>query len=129
MARQCIDRARVLHSISPDSLRYQAAPMLKVLGDPDEVRAAISNLIDNAVKYSGKDVKVTVEMSQDDGHVLVRVKDEGVEFPKSQLKQVFKRFYRVPSPQMNAVKGTGLGLYILRPLGRQASQGKGLGGE
>jgi two-component system sensor histidine kinase SenX3 len=119
VARECIDRARVLHSISPDSLRYQAAPLLKVLGDPDEVRAAISNLIDNAVKYSGKDVKVTVEISQDDGHVLVRVKDEGVGLPKSQLKQIFKRFYRVPSPQMNAVKGTGLGLYIVRSVAKR----------
>src|SRR5689334_4233966 len=119
VARECIDRARVLHRIAPDALRYHPAPPVKVLGDPEEVRAAISNLIDNAVKYSGKDVKVTVEISQNEGQVLLRVKDEGVGLPKSQLKQIFKRFYRVPSPHMNSVKGTGLGLYIVHSVAKR----------
>ena len=83
------------------------------------MRAAVSNLIDNAVKYSGKDVKVCVETEQTDGYVLMRVKDAGVGIPKTELKRVFKRFHRVPGPLASRVKGTGLGLYIVRSVAKR----------
>jgi two-component system sensor histidine kinase SenX3 len=90
-----------------------------VLGDPDEVRAAVSNLIDNAVKYSGPEVRVTVETSKVDGRfACVRVIDRGAGIPKTELKQIFKRFYRVPGPTTR-VPGTGLGLYIVRSVAKR----------
>jgi len=90
-----------------------------VLGDLDEVRAAVSNLIDNAVKYSGKDVNVTVEIARmDEKYAAVRVKDKGAGIPQSELKQIFKRFYRVPGPLARRVQGTGLGLYIVRAVAK-----------
>jgi two-component system sensor histidine kinase SenX3 len=120
VVQECVQRARILQGVSADAIRYQPGPPLTITGDLDEVRAAVSNLIDNAVKYSGKDVRVTVELSQEDGkYVSVRVKDEGVGLPKSELKQVFKRFYRVPGPLASAVKGTGLGLYIVRSVAKR----------
>jgi two-component system sensor histidine kinase SenX3 len=97
------------------------------------VRAAISNLIDNAVKYSGSEVQVGVEIDQlEDKYVLVRVKDQGAGIPRSELKQVFKRFYRVPGALASRVKGTGLGLYIVRSVakrhgGRAWAESDGLG--
>jgi two-component system sensor histidine kinase SenX3 len=79
-----------------EALEYQPGPAVTVLGDPDEVRAAVSNLIDNAVKYSGSPMNVTVETAAVDGKfVSLRVKDQGVGIPKIELKQIFKRFYRV----------------------------------
>jgi signal transduction histidine kinase len=89
------------------------------MADLEEVRAAVSNLIENAVKYSGKDVRVRVETEQVDGYVLMRVKDAGVGIPKTELKRVFKRFHRVPGPLASRVKGTGLGLYIVRSVAKQ----------
>src|SRR5579871_5581168 len=53
VVEECLTRARTLHHVTPESLDYQPGPPATVLGDPDEVRAAVSNLIDNAVKYSG----------------------------------------------------------------------------
>ena len=80
------------------------------MGDLDEVRAAVSNLIDNAVKYSGSEVQVLVETAAvDDKFISVRVRDQGPGIPKTELKQIFKRFYRVPGPLATRVKGTGLG--------------------
>jgi len=119
VVRECVDRARVLHGIPMEGLRYHTGAQVKILGDRDEVRAAVSNLIDNAVKYSGKDVRVSIEVGQTDGQALVRVKDEGVGLPKSELKQIFKRFYRVPGAHAAAVKGTGLGLYIVRSVAKR----------
>ena len=117
---ECLTRARTLHSLTPDSLEYHPGPVASVMGDIDEVRAAVSNLVDNAVKYSGKTVKVTVDTANMEGKfVLVRVKDEGVGIPKTEMKRLFKRFYRIPGPLASRVKGTGLGLYIVRSVAKR----------
>ena len=80
----------------------------------------VSNLIDNAVKYSGNDVRVTVETAKVDGkYVTVRVRDQGLGIPKTELKQIFKRFYRVPGAPATRVKGIGLGLYIVRSVAKR----------
>ena len=110
-------------------------PPVTVQGDEEEVRAALSNLIDNAVKYAGKEAKVDVETQCTDGrYVTVRVRDNGPGIPKSELKQVFKRFYRVPGPLATRVKGTGLGLFIVRSVAKRhggrawaESEGQGRG--
>src|SRR4051812_49113632 len=86
----------------------------KVMGDPEELRAAISNLIDNAVKYSGESVRVVVEVEPGDKSVFVRVRDNGIGLAPEELKHVFKRFYRVPGKFMARVKATGLGLFIVQ---------------
>jgi two-component system, OmpR family, sensor histidine kinase SenX3 len=120
LVEECLMRARTLHNLHPESLEYQPGPSLEVQGDLDEVRAAVSNLIDNAVKYSGSDVKVRVETARiDDKYVAVRVRDQGVGIPKTELKRIFKRFYRVPGPLAARLKGTGLGLYIVRTVAKR----------
>src|ERR1700687_3404616 len=74
VVEECVSRALALYQISADSLEYRPGPPSTILGDPDEVRAAISNLVDNAVKYSNNPVKVTIETSpQDSKYVQVRV--------------------------------------------------------
>jgi len=120
MVQSCLERAQAFYHVSAESLKYLQGPPLTILGDRDEVQAAVSNLIDNAVKYSGSDVKVTVETSQLDGkYAVVRVRDVGAGIPKDELKQIFKRFYRVPGPLAARVKGTGLGLYIVRSVAKR----------
>jgi two-component system, OmpR family, sensor histidine kinase SenX3 len=120
VVEECLSRARTLYRVTPESLEYQPGPPVTVLGDPDEVRAAVSNLIDNAVKYSASPMKISVETSPVDGKfVSLRVRDQGVGIPKIELKQIFKRFYRVPGPLATRVKGTGLGLYIVRSVAKR----------
>ena len=120
VVEECLARVRTLHHVTPEALEYQPGPPATILGDPDEVRAAVSNLIDNAVKYSASPMKISVETAPVDGKfVLVRVRDQGVGIPKIELKQIFKRFYRVPGPLATRVKGTGLGLYIVRSVAKR----------
>jgi len=117
---ECLARARTLHDIGPESLEYHPGSPVTILGDLDEVRAAISNLIENAVKYSGSDVKITVETANIDGkYVSLRVRDEGAGIPRTELKRIFKRFYRVPGSLAARVKGIGLGLYIVRSVAKR----------
>jgi two-component system sensor histidine kinase SenX3 len=118
--QECVARARTFYSLDSNSLQYNSSGDLKVTGDPDELQAAISNLIDNAVKYSGTDVKVIVETFSLEGkYVGVRVKDQGLGIPKIELKRIFKRFYRVPGAATTRMKGTGLGLYIVRSVAKR----------
>ena len=100
-------------------MTYSRGPSVTFAADEDEVRAAVSNLIDNAIKYSGKQVHVTVEVIQNGEKVGVRVIDRGPGISKSELDAIFKRFYRVPGALASAVKGTGLGLYIVRSVAKR----------
>ena len=119
LVEECMARTRALHRIPPESLTFHPGAPASIMADMEEVRAAVSNLIENAVKYSGKDVKVRVETERVDGYVVMRVKDAGVGIPKTELKRVFKRFHRVPGPLASRVKGTGLGLYIVRSVAKR----------
>jgi two-component system sensor histidine kinase SenX3 len=136
MVRDCLDLARRQYNLSADALLYSEsldASGARVAGDADELRAAVSNLLDNAVKYSDKDVRIEVEVATlDAARVAVRVADRGIGIPAAQLKRVFKRFYRVPGVFMTRFKGTGLGLFIVRSVvekhgGRVFAESAGLG--
>jgi two-component system sensor histidine kinase SenX3 len=133
MVEDCVARARSLYNLPAESLVYRSSAPVMVLADVDEVRAAVSNLVDNAVKYSGSNVKVTVETAAvDQKYACVRVCDSGAGIEKAQLKEVFKRFHRVPGPASARVPGTGLGLYIVRAVakrhgGRAWAESDGIG--
>ncbi|MCU1284916.1 MAG: phoR 1 [Acidobacteriales bacterium] len=119
---ECVDLARGRHHLSPDVLEFSVPdynPEAIVLGNPDELVTAVSNLLDNAVKYSHEKVKIRVDLVLDSKRVQVRVRDNGVGIPQNQLKLVFQRFYRVPLRAVRQVKGTGLGLYIVRSIAKK----------
>lgn len=146
MVRECLELARTRYHLGSESLRFaefhtssngsEAALRRAIVhGDADELRAAISNLIDNAIKYSDGEIRVNVEVATPNSkHVVVRVTDQGVGIPPAQLKRIFKRFYRVPGRVMTRVKGTGLGLFIVRSVAKKhggrafaESEGEGRG--
>ena len=118
MVRECLELARVQYGLNETHLMYTESPEasnVRVSGDIDELRAAFANLLDNAVKYSDADVRVVVSVSAaDEKRVTVRVADQGIGIPSTQLKRIFRRFYRVPGRFMARVKGTGLGLFIVK---------------
>lgn len=122
MSRECVELARTRHHLKPDALSVIESTNgnggnAYVAGDADELRTVLSNLIDNAVKYSdGKvDVSVTIEPISSQ-RIALRVRDHGIGIPHSQLKRIFKRFYRVPGHIVRRIKGTGLGLFIVRSI-------------
>ena len=136
MVQECLELTRLRYGLNESALIYNESPeasSVKVSGDIDELRAAFSNLLDNAVKYSDDEVKVSVSVSAlDDKRVAVRVADKGIGIPSAQLKRIFKRFYRVPGRFMARVKGTGLGLFIVHSVitkhgGRVFAESRGLG--
>jgi two-component system, OmpR family, sensor histidine kinase SenX3 len=90
-----------------------------VEGDVDDLRTAIANLLDNAVKYSAGTPQITVQTAgATPDTAWVRVKDAGIGIPRAQLGRIFNRFYRF-QPTGSKVKGTGLGLYIVRSIAKR----------
>jgi two-component system, OmpR family, sensor histidine kinase SenX3 len=124
VVRESVELARLRHHLPSESLAYvehvDAEPTATVMGDADELKAAISNLIDNAIKYSGTAVQVEVELlALDERRVAVRVRDRGIGISKPELKRIFRRFYRIPEAVAMRVKGSGLGLFIVRSVARK----------
>jgi len=120
---ECVEIARNRHHLPPEAVRYEQVinnGSTRVLGDSEELRTAVSNVLDNAVKYSGEKVDITVRVANpDEKHVALSVHDNGVGIPRPELKRIFKRFYRVAGRSTSDVKGTGLGLFIVRTITRK----------
>ncbi len=105
--------------MQPEAIRYEEATSngngLRVRGSAEDLRTAVFNVLDNAVKYSGESVDVRVQLeSPDEKRIVLRVQDQGVGIPPDDMKRIFKRFYRVPHRSLAHVKGTGLGLFIVK---------------
>jgi two-component system sensor histidine kinase SenX3 len=96
-----------------------AAPAL-VLGNPEDLQTAILNVLDNAVKYANGKVDIQIRLNgADTTWVRFSIADQGMGIPAGQLKRIFLRFYRVPNRNLLHVKGTGLGLFLVRNIVQQ----------
>lgn len=136
---ESITTARARHHLAEDTVRFQkklpTGDRAIVRGDWQEIKSAVANLLDNAIKYSGNDPKVQVELERLDARRLaLRVKDNGIGIADAELKRIFSRFYRIPSAVASRVKGTGLGLFIVRSVANKyggrvyaTSEGSGKG--
>ena len=121
LARECVELARTRFHLDESALYYvESTPQAMVLGDADELKAAVWNLIDNAVKYSPGQPHIRVELAPaENQRFAVRVTDNGVGISPAELKRIFKRFYRIPASVAVRTKGSGLGLFIVRSVARK----------
>jgi signal transduction histidine kinase len=136
LTRECVNLARTRFHLEDEVLKYDEelpAGAAVVLGDPDELKAAVWNLIDNAVKYSPAGVSIQIRLEElDNDRLAVRVTDQGLGLSPENLKRIFRRFYRVPATLPIRAKGSGLGLFIVRSVakkhrGRAFAESPGVG--
>ena len=123
LVQECIELARTRHHLTAEAVRYETAGSngngSLVQGNPDELRTAVGNLLDNAIKYSSGTIDVAVRLETGEKNLVLQVRDQGVGIAQKELKQIFKRFYRVTNRSLAQVKGTGLGLFIVRSIARK----------
>jgi PAS domain S-box-containing protein len=94
-----------------------AAPGLpQVAADPDKLRQVLTNLLDNAVKYSPDGGSVRIALVQAGNHIRFRIEDQGLGIPPAEQARIFEKFFRLDPNLTRGVGGTGLGLYICREL-------------
>jgi len=133
LLNETIRLVKTRYNLDDAAVRYSVpAEDITIVGDQDELQSAFTNLLDNAVKYSLEKPKIAVRLkSSAMNKADVYIKDSGIGIPPSDLKRVFKRFYRV-THSSGGPKGTGLGLAIVRSIivrhgGRVGVESKGEG--
>lgn len=123
LVAECIAVVSQRHHLPAGAIELEPVPAgvrLSVRGLTEDLRAAVENLLDNAVKYSPNGVHVRCSLAiVDYSNVALTVTDNGLGIPATEIKRVFKRFYRVPGRNAMRVKGTGLGLFLVRTIARQ----------
>jgi signal transduction histidine kinase len=122
ITRECVTMARTRFHLPDAALTFEPRTSARavVIGDADELKAAVWNLIDNAVKYSASNpnVNITLEETADHTRYALRVADRGAGISPNELKRVFRRFYRIHGMSIKA-KGSGLGLFIVRSVAKR----------
>jgi PAS domain S-box-containing protein len=116
IANEVVD---VLRSRAPEGIEVavkKARGLPPVAADPDKLRQILTNLIDNAIKYSPDGGRVEVEIGRSGGRVRFRVTDQGLGIPPAEQDRIFEKFFRLDPNLTRGVGGTGLGLYISREL-------------
>jgi signal transduction histidine kinase len=115
LLQDSIEQIRSRYNFDENVISFVKADDYNIIGDANELQTVFANLLDNAVKYSDKEVNISVEVTDfDEKYAEIQIKDIGVGIAKPQLKRIFKRFYRIPSLATQKAKGTGLGLFIVQ---------------
>lgn len=139
LVRDCMDVMRSRYHLPTEALHYQETAAngngVHVRGNQEDLRIAVSNVLDNAIKYSGDHIDVYVRLDAPDGKkIRLSVQDQGVGVPTEDLKRIFRRFYRITHRSLAQVKGTGLGLFIVKSIAKKhggtafaLSEGEGQG--
>jgi two-component system, OmpR family, sensor histidine kinase SenX3 len=138
LVEDCIAITLQRHHLPPGSIVLEPIPgavRLHTMGIAEDLRTAVINVLDNAVKYSPEGVHVRCSLAISRyTWIELKITDTGVGLPSNQFKRIFNRFYRVPGRSMAKIKGTGLGLFLVRNIARQhggdvtaSSPGPGLG--
>ncbi len=105
------DGKRTQSALKNETLR----PLVYILVDPERLREVITNLFDNAVKYT-EEGKITIGMHTEPKNVTIKVTDTGAGIPKDDIPHLFQKFYRVDNTATRQIGGTGLGLFISRKI-------------
>jgi signal transduction histidine kinase len=119
----CITITLQRHHLPPGNILLEPTPgavRLYTLGIAEDLRTAVLNVLDNAVKYSPEGVHIRCSLAiVRYTSVTLKITDTGVGLPPNQFKRIFTRFYRVPGRAIAKIKGTGLGLFLVRNIARQ----------
>ena len=111
---EVIDRTRTTASAKGIEVVYDGPKGATVYGSDSQVATAVTNLVENAIAYSGEDTKVSLTLRQDDDWVEIDVADQGIGIAAHDVDRIFERFYRADQARSRSTGGTGLGLAIVK---------------
>ena len=132
LAREVVEEQIRRRRVDPLAIELEVDDTIELLVDSNALRTVLSNLVDNALKYSPEKAPVRVAARKDGENVEIEIRDQGIGIAKRDLKRIFQRFYRVPEESVRERHGTGLGLFVVSALvrdmrGRIEADSEGLG--
>ncbi len=111
---EVVDRTRTTASAKNIEVIYTGPKGATVYGSDTQVATAVTNLVENAIAYSGEDTKVSLTMRQDEDWIEIDVADQGIGIAPHDVDRIFERFYRADQARSRSTGGTGLGLAIVK---------------
>ncbi|GAB4012062.1 MAG: hypothetical protein Fur0010_07480 [Bdellovibrio sp.] len=96
------------------TLETNLSPLYPITFDVNLMKRVVSNLVENAIKYAGQGKRVTVDTHDEGDWVYISIADNGVGIAQDDLQHIFDKFYRVKNDASHSIKGTGLGLYLVK---------------
>lgn len=111
---EVLDRTRTTSSAKSIEITYSGPKGLMAYGSDSQFATAVTNLVENAIAYSGPDTKVELTMRQEDDWIEIDVADQGIGISPQDVDRIFERFYRADQARSRATGGTGLGLAIVK---------------
>ena len=116
LIRDIISELRTEFKLNTDTVQIEGTPSCECVVDRDWLKIVLSNLLDNALKYTVKQPRITIQLSRSFNHFCIQFHDNGIGIMPKDQKKVFNKFHRIYSPDSPNVKGTGLGLYWVKEI-------------
>ncbi len=120
--------------LKEDVIKFSGDAGCDILLDRSSIKTVFDNLVDNSIKYSINPLKITVRFKRNSKKAEIEFSDNGIGIPNDQIKKIFQKFHRIYDKDIPNVKGTGLGLYVVREIIKNhkgkitaISEGKGKG--
>ncbi len=116
---ESMENAKLFAKKEVDIQKTTSGNSFQIYADQAHIKNVISNLLDNAIKYAGDQVKINIALSENGDRYKLSIQDNGIGIPKAYQKGVFDLFFRVPSGNVHNVKGFGLGLAYVKQIVQQ----------
>lgn len=116
---ESMENAKLFAKKEVDIQKTISGDSFQIFADQAHIKNVINNLLDNAIKYAGDQVKINIALSENGDRYTLSVQDNGIGIPKAYQKGVFDLFFRVPSGNIHNVKGFGLGLAYVKQIVQQ----------
>jgi signal transduction histidine kinase len=114
LLKEVVSKLEYLAGSKNIDIRTELEPLFSIKFDVDLIRQVLSNLVENAIKYSPEKTSILVSSEERDGWIVVQVADQGPGIPEDELPHIFMKFYRSRNAKGSAIKGSGLGLYLAK---------------
>jgi Osmosensitive K+ channel histidine kinase len=111
---EVIRKHEFLAKIKRIQIVSELEPLFPIPVDADLMKQVLSNLVENAIKYSPEDTKILVSSEERDNYVVIQVADQGQGIPQDELQNIFMKFFRSKNAKSSPIKGSGLGLYLAK---------------
>ncbi len=112
--RKLLNDSKTQFILDDEKFATKGNPDVKCIIDPSAIKIVIDNLVDNAIKYSIGEIKIEVDLKLAGNKIVLTFSDNGIGIPAAEHKQIFKKFHRIYRKNIPSVKGTGLGLYLVK---------------